>query len=75
MPFVDNFVCFCGQATFESFLELHIKDEAGGNQNDVSITFLIMGAVYMVSSLLAGYVRMFDFFVQIISMFARIWHS
>lgn len=56
MPFLDNFVCFCGQATFESFLELHIKDDAYGNQNDVSITFLIMGAVYMVSSLLAGYV-------------------
>ena len=56
MPFVDNFICFCGEAMFESFLEPHMKDLAGASQFDVSMAFLTMGAMYMVSCTAAGYV-------------------
>jgi hypothetical protein len=41
MPFVDNFICFCGEATFESFLEPHMKDEAGATQVKMLNSFLV----------------------------------
>ena len=67
MPFVDNFICFCGEAMFESFLEPHMKDEAGASQFDVSMAFLTMGAMYMVSCTAAGYVSF------LILLNGRIW--
>ena len=58
MPFIDNFICFCGDGMIESMLEPHMKSAAGSSQNDVGIAFLILGALYMSMSLIAGVVRM-----------------
>jgi len=47
MPFIDNFICFCGDGMIESMLEPHMKDEAGSSQIDVGVAFLILGGLYM----------------------------
>ncbi len=57
MPFIDNFICFCGDGMIESMLEPHMKNAAGSSQYDVGIAFLILGALYMSCSLIAGFVR------------------
>ena len=56
MPFVDNFICFCGNGMIEAMLEPHLKSAAGATQTQVGMSFLILGALYMVSTPLAGYV-------------------
>ena len=38
----------------ESMLEPYLKRKAGADQEDVGVTFLILGAVYMFSSLIGG---------------------
>ena len=55
MPFVDNFICFCGNGMIESMLEPHLKD-AGATQSQVGLTFLILGGVYMVTTPISGFV-------------------
>lgn len=57
MPFVDNFICFCGNGMVESMLEPHLK-EAGATQSQVGLTFLILGGVYMATTPIAGYVTL-----------------
>ena len=57
MPFIDNFICFCGDGMIESMLEPHMKSAAGSSQYDVGIAFLILGGLYMSCSLIAGVVR------------------
>ena len=59
MPFIDNFICFCGDGMIESMLEPHMKSAAGSSQYDVGIAFLILGGLYMSCSLIAGVVRIF----------------
>ena len=55
MPFIDNFICFCGNGMVEAMLEPHLKD-AGATQTQVGLSFLISGALYMCTTPLAGYV-------------------
>ena len=55
-PYLDNFFCFCGNGMIESMLEPYLKRKAGADQEDVGVTFLILGAVYMFSSLIGGLV-------------------
>jgi hypothetical protein len=43
LPFLDNFVCFCGNGMIESMLEPHLKEEAGASQ--VCIPFVVVVAV------------------------------
>ncbi len=57
MPFVDNFICFCGNGMIEAMLEPHLKEAAGATQTQVGNSFLTLGALYMVSTPIAGYVR------------------
>ena len=57
MPFLDNFICFCGNGMIESMLEPHLKDSAGANQTQVGLTFLILGGVYMATTPITGFVR------------------
>ncbi len=59
MPFFDNFLCFSGFGMIESMLEPHMKNNAGSTQLDVGMTFLIIGGLYMTSSVTAGFVRLF----------------
>ena len=40
----------------EAMLEPHLKRKASADQTDVGVTFLILGAVYMFSSLIGGVV-------------------
>ena len=56
MPFLDNFICFCGNGMIESMLEPHLKDAAGATQTEVGLTFLILGGVYMATTPITGYV-------------------
>jgi hypothetical protein len=56
MPFIDNFICFCGDGMIESMLEPHMKVTAGSSQLDVGVAFIILGAVYMSCSIIAGFV-------------------
>ena len=55
MPFIDNFICFCGNGMVEAMLEPHLKD-AGATQTQVGLSFLISGALYMCTTPVAGYV-------------------
>ena len=55
-PYLDNFVCSCGNGMIESMLEPHLKRKAGADQTDVGVTFFILGAVYIFSSLIGGLV-------------------
>ena len=47
----------------ESMLEPHMKGAGGADQMQVSVAFLILGAVYMVISPAAGYVSNTKFVV------------
>jgi hypothetical protein len=58
MPFLDLLVCFFGNGMIASMLEPHLA-EAGADPTQVGLTFLIFGAVFMVSTPLAGFVRIF----------------
>ena len=58
MPYVDNMICFTGFGFIESMLEPHAKDEAGATQAQVGYTFLLIGATYMVTTPVAGYVSL-----------------
>ena len=59
LPFVDNFICSCGFGTVESMLEPHLKNAAGADQMQIGVTFLILGGVYMVTTPVVGYVRVY----------------
>jgi hypothetical protein len=65
MPFIDNFICFCGDGMIESMLEPHMKSAAESTQLEVGVAFLILGGLYMVCSLLAGLVR-FSKFISVL---------
>ena len=49
-------VNFCGFGFIESMLEPHAREAAGLSAADVRNIFVILGAVYFVGMLLAGYV-------------------
>ena len=55
LPFLDLLVCFFGNGMIESMLEPHLS-EAGADSTQVGWTFLIFGAVFMVSAPFAGFV-------------------
>ena len=55
-PYIDNVVNFCGFSFIESMLEPHAREAAGMSPVDVRNIFVILGAVYFVGMLLAGYV-------------------
>ena len=63
MPFLDNFICFCGNGMIESMLEPHLKDAAGATQTEVGLTFLILGGVYMATTPITGYVSLKVFWI------------
>jgi hypothetical protein len=56
MPFIDNFICICGNGMIESMLEPHMINEAGSSQLDVGVTFFILGGFYMLGAITTGYV-------------------
>lgn len=56
LPYFDNFVCLCGAGMIESMLEPYMKQMAGATQMDVGNTFLTLGALYMVTSPVTGYI-------------------
>ena len=56
LPFLDIFVCFFGNGMIEAMLEPHLKDNANASQNEIGVTFLILGGVYMVASPIFGFV-------------------
>ena len=45
----------------ESMLEPHLKRKAGASQTDVGMTFLILGGVYMITSVIVGLVSILSF--------------
>ena len=47
--------CFFGYGMVEGMMEPPLK-EAGATQNEVGYFFLIIGALYMITTPLAGYV-------------------
>ena len=49
-------VNFCGFSFIESMLEPHAREVAGMSTADVRNIFVILGAIYFVGMLLAGYV-------------------
>ena len=55
MPFVDNLCCFFCNGMITSMLEPHLAS-TGATTNDVGMTFLVLGAIFMVSTPLAGMV-------------------
>jgi hypothetical protein len=55
MPFVDNLCCFFCNGMVTSMLEPHLAS-TGATTNEVGITFLVLGAIFMVSTPLAGMV-------------------
>ena len=55
-PYIDNVVCLCGLGFIESMLEPHAREAAGLSAADVRNIFVILGAVYLLGMLLAGYV-------------------
>ena len=59
VTYLDNFFCFCGNGMITSMLEPHLKAKVGASQGDVGLTFLISGAVYMISSPIGGLVSFF----------------
>lgn len=54
MPYVDNIINFVGYGFIEAMIEPHL-DEAGATQAQVGFFFLIMGALYMVTTPIIGY--------------------
>ena len=57
-PYIDNLFVFCGNGMVESMLEPHLKAfPAMATQLQVSITFLLLGASYMVTAPAAGWVQ------------------
>ena len=56
LPLFDCFICCCGKATFESFLEPHLTGQGHGTPDDVSNAFIIMAIFSMASSVLSGFV-------------------
>ena len=53
---METFFCACGSGMVESMLEPHLKGKADATQGDVGIAFFILGAVYMATSIMAGWV-------------------
>jgi predicted MFS family arabinose efflux permease len=56
MPYIDLLVCFFGNGMITSMLEPHLN-EAGADTNQVGLTFLIFGGVYMACTPVVGYVQ------------------
>ncbi|TRY80689.1 hypothetical protein TCAL_09016 [Tigriopus californicus] len=54
MPYVDNVINFVGYGFVEAMIEPHLS-EAGATQIQVGYFFLIMGALYMVTTPVIGY--------------------
>jgi hypothetical protein len=58
LPYVDNFVCFTANGMVVSMLEEHLSKAAGATKGEVALIFLLMGASYMSTTPLAGWVNM-----------------
>ena len=41
----------------ESMLEPHLREDANASQDEIGVTFLILGGTYMVASPIMGYVN------------------
>jgi hypothetical protein len=50
----------------ESMLEPHMKNEAGSTQMDVGLAFLILGGLYMIMSVTAGFVSTYNFIFYLV---------
>ncbi len=55
LPYLDLLICFFGNGMIASMLEPHLA-EAGADPTQVGLTFLVFGAIFMVSTPLAGFV-------------------
>jgi len=57
LVYLDVFICITGNGMLESMLEPHLKRKAMASQAEVGVSFFILGGVYMVISLMGGWVR------------------
>lgn len=55
----------------ESMLEPHMKNEAGSTQMDVGLAFLILGGLYMIMSVTAGFVSKYILHIVVSHIFLR----
>ncbi|XP_059097668.1 MFS-type transporter SLC18B1-like [Tigriopus californicus] len=56
LPFLDNFIIYCGNGMVDSMLQPHMrKSAAQATQFQVSMAFLLMAAFYMLSTPVVGY--------------------
>ena len=56
LPYLDLMICFLGYGLIASMLQPYLS-QCGANSSQISNTFLIYGVVYMIASLITGYVR------------------
>jgi predicted MFS family arabinose efflux permease len=56
VPYIDNVINFCGFGFIESMLEPHAREAAAMSADEIGYVFIIIGAVYFFSMLIAGYV-------------------
>ena len=57
LVYLDVFICITGNGMLESMLEPLLKRKAMASQAEVGVSFFILGGVYMVISLMGGWVR------------------
>ena len=57
LVYLDVFICITGNGMIESMLEPHLKRKAMASHAEVGVSFFILGGVYMVISLMGGWVR------------------
>ena len=57
VPFIVNFNVFSGIGCVESMLGTFMTEHIGATQNQVGLTFFLLGGVYMISSLFGGMVK------------------
>ena len=56
LPFFANLISVSGVGIIDSMLEPYLKKATGATQMQVGVCFLSMGALYMVSNPIAGWV-------------------
>jgi hypothetical protein len=62
MPYIDNVITFCGFSFIEAMLEPHAREVALMSGTEISNVFVIIGAVYLVFSIIAGQVSEAKYF-------------
>ena len=62
VPYIDNFLSFCGSGMSEAMLEPHLRNEANGSQKDIAIAFLFLGGSYMLATPVIGQVTISIYF-------------